>query len=170
MRTSDYVRTEEMSGPMDVLLPVLAIGGIIGVGYILYTKGTGIYKTGGSALDKVWDTQKLVSDSIGDTIGGAQKWFGDFVKWNSDFDKSTYANLDKIGSQIGNAGCHIQRGFGLLFGTKGPECRGSGELLSRKDDRIIALHMLTASDKPYPKITNNVYNTLVRMGVDPRMI
>lgn len=141
---------------MDIVLPVLAVG-VLGIGgyYLLFSKG------GKEAAGTVGGFLKNVTDAINST--------GEFIGSGS---YKLQQGAGSIGETVGNVGCHIQRGFGILgspFGIKPLECRGAGSW-TKKEDRIIALHMLTASPKPYPKITNNVYNTLVRMGANPAVI
>lgn len=153
---SNYVQKEHASSPMDVILPLGAIIAVAGVGYILYTKGVGgAIKTGGGVLDKISGTLGLGFDALGKTVGGAQRWFGDVGKGISDFDRREWAKLDAIGEGLGNASCWFQKRI-----DPSKKCTD----LNKNDLYILTGMLAGGSPKPVPKMTNQVYNTMVRIG------
>ncbi len=184
------------SGGGDAALAIVALGGVGIVGYFVLM-GSGTIK---QFLKNATDSLNSSGDWLGDGscwiqkqlgVGacgeghGLSKKFHDLGETSAKFDRDFYGGIDNIekgrksfvedvergrSELVGNAACHLQRGFGILTGGffgKSPECSG---WFTKKDSRVIALHYLTASPKPYPKMTNNVYHSLVRMGADPDFI
>lgn len=143
------------------MLTIAAIGAVGFIGYFVlksgvgvdeFTKSAGRYlKQGTEAIDATGEYLSKESQRLTGWIHGVEEGRKGVIEG------------------IGNTGCHIQRGFGILlspFGVKPLECKGAGSWVSKKDSRIIALHNLTASPKPYPKMTNNLYYMLKNIGAD----
>jgi hypothetical protein len=168
---------------VDTVLTIAAVGAL-GVGaYVVLTSGTGFNE----ARDTLGRGAKNFVDAADSTFDAVAKGYEGLLKGldvgakrrdavGRAFDegqKRAAARRDAVGEGIGNAACHLQRGFGVLlspFGVKPLDCKGAGSWVSKKDSRVIALHMLTASPKSYPKITNDVAETLARLGADPDLI
>jgi hypothetical protein len=165
-------------GSSKALETVILIGGLgaLGiVGYYVLRGGKGFEEaqdTAGQALKDLVDATRSTFEAIGSASKGAQDWVGRTQE-------QAYKNQQRIGkfgydvqkavggaAEYGlNVGCQAQRAVAGIFGIK-QECTD----LSKRDTYVLLSMLAGGSPKSNPKITNNMYNTMLRLGVTPNML
>jgi hypothetical protein len=137
-------------GGVDTVMTIGALGVVGFIGYFMLKSGKGageFLQTGGDVLKKGTD---LLNEGA-EYLSKESSRITGFIHGAEEGRKGALES-------IGNTGCHIQRGFGLLlspFGVKPVDCRGAGGWRDNNDD----------NDEP-SRIVRNIGNIAGKPSLD----